>query len=207
MATAKKVKIGVLYKVGAFLAFLMLGYLGIRGYKNSVEKLKINGCISEISEMVYNIKQVYEIQKNYGELDYKLAVKLNLFPKNMFREGFKEATNSYMGGVDIFYSALNKDNQNGAVEISFQGISKAACEALIRIDWDNGDNISCIAVAGYSGPTPSGVLDAIYPDTKQDDIKGKNIFKSSEARYIGSDKIDAACGCVEDTCTVVWKFR
>lgn len=207
MATKKKQKIGTIFQVGAWLAFIMLGYLGIRGYKNSVEKVKINRCIEEIGELSQNIQDAYRSQRNYGELDYKTAVRLNLFPKTMFRKGFKEATNGYLGGVDLFYSSMSEELPNHAFEVSFQGISRMGCEALIRMNWDGGAGTNLIAVAGYSTPTPSGVLDEIYPSTSQDEIKKRNIFKGSEAQFVGSDKIDAACGCRDDTCSVVWKFR
>ena len=42
MSGEKKQNVRMIFKVGAFLAFIMLGYLGIRSYKRSVEKLKIN---------------------------------------------------------------------------------------------------------------------------------------------------------------------
>ena len=64
-----------------------------------------------------------------------------------------------------------------------------------------------IAVAGYAAPTPSGVLDEIYPDTQQKDIKSRNIFMANEAPYVSLDKQDSVCGCDGDNCSVVWKFR
>ena len=49
MAEMKKQDVRMIFKIGGFLAFIMLGYLGIRSYKQSVEKLKINPFISSIS--------------------------------------------------------------------------------------------------------------------------------------------------------------
>ena len=115
MADFKKQKVGLIYKIAAFVAFLFLGYLGIRSYKESVEKLKINGCINELGEIIRNIQDMMGRNANgYQGLDYKLAVSLNFFPKQMFREGFNEAVNSYLGGVDLFYSSLGEGNTHGA---------------------------------------------------------------------------------------------
>ena len=206
MATSKQ-KIGTIYKVGAFLAFLMLGYLGIRSYRVSVEQLKTNGCINEIGDLVANIQNAYLSQNSYKGLDYKTAVNMNLIPKKMFREGFKEAVNSYMGGVDLYQSSLNVEDDYKAFEVSFQGLSSTGCVNLMRMPWDEGQNISFIAVGGYPSATPSGVLDLILVATPQEEIKKKNIYKSSEVRLVGIDKIEALCNCPKDTCTVVWKFR
>lgn len=206
MAKSKQ-KIGTIYKIGGFLAFLMLGYLGIRSYKHSVEQLKTNGCIEEIGSLVANIQNAYLSQTSYKGLDYKSAVTMKLIPRKMFREGFNEATNSYIGGVDLYPSSLIDEDDNKAFEVSFQGLSSTGCVNLMRMPWDEGQNIAFIAVAGYPSATPSGVLDLILPATPQDEIKKKNIFKSSEVRLVGLDKIEAACACPQDTCTVVWKFR
>lgn len=203
MANFKKQKVGLIYKLAAFVAFLFLGYLGIRSYKNSVEKLKINGCIDELGEITRNIQDMMgKNSNNYEGLDYKLAVSLKFFPKQMFREGFNEAVNSYLGGVDLFSSSLSGDNHTGAYEISFQGLSKMGCQALIKLKFDN-----LIAVGGYPNATPSGVLDEIYASTQPKDIKSRNILKSEETGFINPDILEAICGCSDDTCTVVWKFR
>lgn len=206
MATAKQ-KIGTIYKVGGFLAFLMLGYLGIRSYRLSVEQLKTNGCINEIGDLVANIQNAYLSQTSYKGLDYNTAVKMKLIPKKMFKEGFSEAVNSYIGGVDLYPSSLNEEDDNKAFEVSFQGLSSFGCINLMRMPWDEGQNISFIAVGGYSNATPSGVLDLVMVATPQEQIKKNNVFKSSEVRLAGMDKIEAACNCPKDTCSVVWKFR
>ena len=53
---AKKQQIRMIFKLAAFGAFIMLGWLGIRNYKASVEKVKINACIDELSEIVMNVQ-------------------------------------------------------------------------------------------------------------------------------------------------------
>ena len=125
----------------------------------------------------------------------------------MFREGFKEATNAYLGGVDFFYSSLSPSDPKSAFEISFQGLSSYACRELVKMNWNSNDMSNLIAVAGYPIPTPSGVLDEIYPDTPQDNIKSRNIYKANEAPYIPSDKLEFICDCGDDVCSVVWKFH
>lgn len=206
MATAKQ-KVGTIYKIGGFLAFLMLGYLGIRSYRISVEQLKTNGCINEIGDLVASVQNAYLSQTSYKGLDYKTAVSMKLIPKKMFKEGFSEAVNSYFGGVDLYPSSLNEEDDNKAFEVSFQGLSSFGCINLMRMPWDEGQNISFIAVGGYASATPSGVLDLVLAATPQEEIKKKNVFKSSEVRLVGMDKIEDACNCPKDTCTVVWKFR
>jgi len=205
MAT-KQQKIGAIYKVGAFLAFIMLGYLGLRGYRNSVDQLKINGCIEEIGELVNNIQQAFRNEFDYGDLNYKYCVTLNLIPKKMLRADYNEAVNSYLGGVDMFYSSLHKIDDNKAFEISFQGLSPTACQALLKMQWDGGQNVSFIAVGGFPSPTPSGVLDEVLSSTKQDAIKSPNIFRASTVSFISNDRIKNACACTGNNCSVVWKF-
>ncbi|MBO5038316.1 MAG: hypothetical protein J6C85_02515 [Alphaproteobacteria bacterium] len=203
MADFKKQKVGLIYKVAAFVAFLFLGYLGIRSYKESVEKLKINGCIDELGEIVRNVQDMMgRNASGYKGLDYNLAVSLQFFPKQMFREGFNEAVNTYLGGVDLFYSSLGEGNVDGAYEISFQGLSSMACKALIKLKFD-----TLIAVGAYPSATPSGVLDEIYLSTDPKDIKSRYIFKSEQTGFISENVLDDVCGCSDDTCTVVWKFR
>ncbi len=203
----QKQQVRMIFKLIAFGGFIMLSYLGIRSYRNAVEMTKINICIEQVGEISRNIQEKYMNQHNYDGLDYKRAVALNIFPKAMFKEGFKEAVNSYNGGVDMFYSALGTDNLNGAFEISFQGISDMACMHLIRMNWDGGQQENLIAVAGYASATPSGVLDEIYPSTDQSMIKKSNIFKGNVARFASDSQLENVCRCGKDTCTVVWKFR
>ncbi len=203
----QKQKVKAIFQIGGWLAFIMLGYLGIRSYKLSVEKLKTNSCIEEIENLSRNIQIYFQNQRNYGEFNYKQAVDFKLIPREMFRKGFSEATNAYLGGVDFFYSSLSPSSRKSAFEISFQGVSRYACIELLRINWDSMDMSNLIAVAGYPTPTPSGVLDEIYPDTKQEQIKSKNIFKANEAPYVAIEKLENICNCSDDTCSVVWKFR
>lgn len=98
----KKQQVRAIFQVGAWLAFIMLGYLGIRSYKLSVEKLKTNKCIEEIETLSRGIQFYFQGQRDYGEFNYKQAVSFKLIPKDMFKEGFTEATNAYMGGWTFF---------------------------------------------------------------------------------------------------------
>ena len=47
----KKQQVRAIFQEGAWLTFIMLGYLGIRSYKLSVEKVKTNKCIEEINTL------------------------------------------------------------------------------------------------------------------------------------------------------------
>ncbi len=207
MAAAQKQQVRLVFKLIAFGGFIMLSYLGIRSYRNAVEMTKINACIEQIGDISRNVQEKYMNARNYDGLDYKRAVSLNIFPKNMFKEGFKEAVNSYNGGVDLFYSGLGEDSPAGAFEVSFQGISDMACAHLIRMNWDGGAQENLIAVAGYASAMPSGVLDEIYPGTEQNTIKKRNIFKGNVARFADDYTVEDICRCSGYTCTVVWKFR
>jgi hypothetical protein len=204
MADKKKQDVRVIFKIGAFLAFIMLGYLGIRSYKLSVEKLKINQCTDEVMELAQNIQDAFRNQREYGEFDYKMAENMKLFPRKMRREGFSEMTNAFYGGVDVYYSSLDSVRNKSAFEISFQGLSSFGCKSLLRLDLNG---IGLIAAAGYSVATPSGVLDEIYPDTKQTDIRSRNQFIAKGIQYLSDDKVDGICNCKEDVCSVVWKFK
>ena len=73
MKATSKPKIGAIYKVAAFLAFIMLGYLGLRGYRLSAERLKTNGCIEEVGDLIRNIQYAYRNETSYDNLDYKTA--------------------------------------------------------------------------------------------------------------------------------------
>ncbi len=209
MAEEKKSDIRVIFKIGAFLACIMLGWLGLRSYRLSVEKLKTNACIEEIFNLSNNIRDAYANQRgDYGEIDYKTVEKLRLFPKSMLnKEGTREATNAYFGGVDIYYSFIDENRRKGAFEISFQGLSSFACENLIKMDWGDQANGMVIAVAGYNRATPAGPLEYIYPYMEQSDVKQRNIFIAKYAKNASSDKIKNACACDDDVCTVLWKFR
>ncbi len=206
MSKTQKQNVRMIFKVGAFLAFIMLGYLGIRSYKRSVERLKINGCTEEIITFVKNIQEAYINGRDYGEFDYKTAERLKLFPSSMKKEGFREMVNSYFGGVDVFYSSLSPDNPKGAFEVSFQGISQMGCMALLRLDLSN---LNAIAVAGFATPTPSGVLDDIYVDTKPEEIKDRGRkFLARGIMYLSDEKAENACACKsKDECSVIWKFK
>lgn len=205
-AEQKKQNIGVLYKLGAFLAFLMLGYLGIRGYKDSVERLKIKGCSDEIRELMMNIKERFASARDYGTLDYKQVASMRLFPKSMQKPGYSEPINSYIGGVDVYYSAASPESQHSAFEVSFQGLSKTGCIALMRITLDDGTGRDYIAVGGFGVATPAGALDEVYPDTPKDKMK-RNVFKSTEVLYTDTKLLENACACKDLTCSVVWKFK
>lgn len=203
----KKQNVRLIYKVAGFIAFILLGYLGLRNYKLSVEKLKVNSCIEEVGELVSNIQRIYSAAHNYKDFDYNMAVTLGIIPQKMFREGIHDAVNSYIGGVDFFYSSLFEEDDNKAFEISFQGLSSFGCQQLMKIDWSDGQGGDFIAVAGYANPTPSGVLDTILYNDKQEDISLPNVFKGTNVRYAGADKIANACRCDGNNCSVVWKFK
>ena len=202
----KKQDVRMIFKIGAFLAFIMLGYLGIRSYKNSVERMKINQCTDEIIEIVKNIQERFYNSNEYGEIDYKMVDKFGLFPKRMKKEGFNEVVNSYMGGVDIYYSAYTPDRPKSAFEVSFQGLSQMGCMALLRL---NLSDLNSIAVAAFATPTPSGVLDDIYLDTKVTEIKDRSRkFLARNIQFLSDENARNACACKsEDTCSVIWKFR
>lgn len=203
----KKQNVRTIFWVIGFLGFIMLGYLGIRSYKISVEKLKINQCRDDLIEMVMNIQDKYRNQRNYGEFDYNKAVAMKVIPKRMFHPGIKDAIHSYMGGIDFFYSSLDEESPYSAFEISFQGISKMACMDLFKMDWGTNSGDTLIAVAAFTSPTASGQLDEIYPSMKQSEIKKKNIYKANDAKFISDDKLENICGCKGDKCSLVWKFR
>lgn len=206
--TVKVGKVRLIYKLGGFLAFIMLSYLGIRGYKISVEKMKINGCVEEISELVRNVQYAYRSEYNYKTLDYEQAVRLRLIPEKMFKDGNKhDALNSFKGGIDIYYSSLHEKNDDKAFSVSFQGLSSNACKYLLMMPWDDGQNINMIAVSGFPIAQPSDVLNRVYTMTKQKDIKGFNIFKSDYVEQISLAELNRACNCEKNTCSVVWKFR
>lgn len=205
MAVEKKQQVRLIFKLGAFGAFIMLGYLGLRSYKASVEKLRINACSDEIIELVMNIHDRLDVTGNFSGLDYNTAVSLNLFPRKMKKEGYREYINSYYGGVDIFYSPRDKDDKDKAFEISFQGLSQDGCIGLLRLNFDRTSGL--IASAGYSVATPSGVLDEVYLGSKPEEIKKRNIFLENTAAYASDEQLEAACACKENTCSVVWKFR
>lgn len=203
----KKQDVRAIFWVGGFLAFIMLGYLGIRSYRISVEKLKINQCREDLIEIVMNMQDKYRNQRNYGEFDYNKAVAMKIIPRRMFHTGIKDAVHSYMGGIDFFYSSLDEYSPYSAFEVSFQGISKMACMDLFKMDWGTNSGDTLIAVAAYTSPTASGQLDEIYPSMKQSDIKKKNIYMANDARFIADDKLEGICGCKNDQCSLVWKFR
>ena len=205
-AEQKKQNIGVIYKVGAFLAFLMLSYLGIRGYKDSVERLKIKGCSDEIRELMMNIKERFASARDYGTLDYKQVASMRLFPKSMQKPGYNEPVNSYIGGVDIFYSSTSPESGNTAFEVSFQGLSKEGCIAMMRLTLDDGTGRDYIAVGGFGMLKEAGALDDVYADTPKDKMK-KNVFKSTEVQYTDVKLLENACACKDLTCSVIWKFK
>jgi len=205
--TARAGKTRLIFKLGGFLAFIMLSYLGIRGYKTSVEKMKLNGCVEEIGELVRNVHQAYRSEYDYGSLDYEQAVKMRLIPQKMFKSGSKDALNSFKGGIDIYYSSLHEKNDNKAFSVSFQGLSANACKYLLKMPWDEGQNITMIAVSGFPIAQPSDVLNRIYTITTQKNIKSFNIFKSDYVANITQEELDKACSCQKNTCSVVWKFR
>ena len=207
MSGNKKQDVRLIFKVAAWLAFIMLGWLGIRSYKLSIEKLKTNQCIDEIFNLSNSIREAFSRQNEYDERDYAMVEKLSLFPKGMYREGFREATNAYWGGVDIYYSYGDASKRKNAFEISFQGLSSFACENLIKMDWGDQSGSVVIAVAGYNRPTPSGTLDHIYIGTEQSEIRESNIFLVKYAKNVSSEKIKQVCNCEENICSVVWKFR
>lgn len=198
---------GTLYKLAAWLAFLMLGWLGIRGYKNSVEKLKTDMCIDQVLEIMHNVMGLYADKNDYGELDYKMAFTHKLLPDKMFKQDVNEARNPYGGGVDLFYSASSEDMHNGAFEISYQGLTSDGCKILLRTDWGRGEETTLIAIGGFPTAQPSGVLNDIYYGMKQSDIKNSHIFVGNEGHLVSTDKTDKACACSSDTCSVVWKFH
>ena len=195
----------MIFKVGAFLAFIMLSYLGLRSYKLSVEKMRTNACTEEVIELVRNIQDAYKNSHDYGEFDYKIASKMNVFPRKMKKEGFNEPINSYIGGVDVYYSSLSPEQPKSAFEVSFQGLSSFGCFNLVKLF--ELIELNLIAVAGFSSPTAAGVLENIYLDTKQEEVKKSNIFIAKGLRYTSDDKIKTACSCKKDICSVVWKFR
>ena len=130
----------------AIIGVLSVG--GIAGYSKAMMKFKINKTIDQISQIAQNVRVLYARQKNYGNLNTKIAYKANLAPREMFEDGSGSysMTNPFGGYVELFSANSSTNSDNKSFVIGFHGLPDEACIELATQDWGSDTSSGLIAV-------------------------------------------------------------
>ena len=135
----------------AIIGVLSVG--GIAGYSKAMMKFKINKTIDQISQMVANTRTLYARQRNYGNLNEKVAYKANLAPREMFEGGSGDysMTHPFGGNISIFSTGRKNDVDNRAFGITVYGLPEEACIELVTQDWGDTSSSGLLSVGINSG--------------------------------------------------------
>lgn len=129
----------------AIIGVLSVG--GISGYSKAMAKFKLTKAQDQIQMLIMNIRTAFSGSSNYGGLNNKLAVSLNIVPGDMIPGGQAGASkvgskagliNAFAGAVVLAATGTN----DGYFTLSFAGLGKDACTSLASSDWGTDGLIS-----------------------------------------------------------------
>lgn len=195
--------LGVLAIVG------VLSVGGIAGYAKAMTKYKMTKLISEISEVVMNVRTLYMNQQSLEGLTIDNLVRAGAIPQSMIDgniEGSYTIQHAFNGSITIFPSKDNDENIH-AFEIYINDINNESCMTLASMDW--GQDVSSGFVAMYLGIIP--INEAKMYEVKNGDVSNASggIFTPGihqDAIPLSIGNAQAGCSCTGMTCTVGLKY-
>ncbi|MCM1323742.1 MAG: hypothetical protein NC218_06235 [Acetobacter sp.] len=194
--------LGVLAIVG------VLSVGGIAGYSKAMSKAKTNHFISQSSELVMNIRNLYISQHSFEGLNNEALINTGFVPTEMLNQDTSPHSirHAFSGNVIVYESKISNGLPK-AFEIYFTGLEHQACLLLATMDWgqDPASGFQSIyaGVAEISAPL---MLNAFGGG---DSFPDQNIYTSGlhdDAAPLTVNEASAACNCTTNTCVIGLKY-
>lgn len=148
--------LGVLAIVG------VLSVGGIAGYSKAMVKVKNNRLITELSELVMNIRTMYIGQHSYSNINEALLIKAAAAPHNMVNSSTSTLSHVYGGSIKVFTSYV-EGNFPRAFELYLTDINSLTCIAMVTMDWgqDVASGFQGLYVGNEEITTP--MMEQVFP--------------------------------------------
>jgi type II secretory pathway pseudopilin PulG len=196
----------------AIVGILSIG--GISGYSKALAKMKNNQLITQISQLVMNIRALYFTQKNFAGISEKALLSTGSVPVDMMSEDAAEDEGTvdlikhiYNGYVYVFPS-LDATGKQGAFEIYAVGLPQDACVVLATMDWGQDPSSGFEAMyIGTADEVSEALLTEIHAPTDSSPENG--IFTAGmhdDAVPLGVTRALSACACAGNTCVIGLKY-
>ncbi len=129
----------------AIIGVLSVG--GIAGYSKAMTKFKVSKSMDQISMLVANIRTLYSGQLDYEGLTTQVAAQLGAVPSEMVKN-MSEGTlvNPFGGGVTISANENGAVSKNDSFIVSYSGIGREVCVALVTPDWGSGSSSGLVSI-------------------------------------------------------------
>lgn len=185
----------------AIIGVLSVG--GISGLSKAMNTYKTNKIITQMSEIIANVKTVAMRKKSiYRDLTVKGAVKMKLIPEELIETYGNNPTlkNIYNGevrlgsGKDVIGSS--KDSLNFAVYMG--GLPKETCMSLATKSW--GDR-KIVVIASNSANIDGGNLFANYGYSDTQVCQKKSGTALCANKIMSPDIAASGCSCTSNTCS------
>ena len=209
----------------AIIGVLSVG--GIAGYSKAMSKYRINKTIDQVTMLVTNLRTLYAQQTNYAGLNNQVAIDMGAVPEEMLlanqagtgttsedTAATQDLRNAFQGMVYVGPGKARTDDnvKNGALVVTFTGLTKEACAAMATGDWGSGTSSGFIGIAVASDATTLKGTDG-----QADDLSGLIIGQAApevthgKAATAGKGPMSvvdasAGCKCSGPTCAVMWKY-
>ncbi len=169
----------------AIIGVLSVG--GIAGYSKAMQKYRVNKMVSEVSQIVANVRTFYSSQKNYEGLNISagsnIIKKAKLIPEEMCDTVENECdnfVNPWGNAINIFggheYYGRFTEHDAKAFLLSTGYLPEEACIELATLDWGAATSSGLIFVAvTYAGG--------------DDDILSGDVYQGCQGGKIGKTAI------------------
>lgn len=192
--------LGVLAIVG------VLSVGGIAGYSKAMGKYKINQLISQITEIIVNIRTIYTSQKSYEGISMTALLHAGAIPATM--KANNSATTHALGGGILIFDSTSATQEKGAFEVYFTGIPESTCKTFATMDWAQGASSGFIGMFIGSGDITSKQMENVL--TVADSHPEQGIYTpGSHNKGIPLSVAEAAvaCNCPDTACTIGFKYK
>ena len=143
----------------AIIGVLSVG--GIAGYSKAMAKFKLSKAMDQVSNVVTNIRTLYSGQPNYSGLTTEVAIQMGAVGAEMLNgvasTAASKAYNAFNGEITI--ASNNSDRE---FYVTFAGLGKEACVALMTSDWGSGSGSGLVGIGNSAsmegGTTAAGTL-------------------------------------------------
>jgi Tfp pilus assembly protein PilE len=187
----------------AIVGILSIG--GITGYSKALRKVKNNQLITQMSQLVMNIRALYFTQKSFEGISEQTLINTGTVPGDMLSENSADdiIKHIYNGNVYVFQS-LDATGKYGAFEVYAVGLNQDACVVLATMDWGQDPS------SGFEGMYIGAADEITEPMLKDihspaDSAPENGIFTAGmhdDAVPLGVTTALSVCSCAGNTCVI-----
>lgn len=193
----------------AIVGILSIG--GIIGYSKAMLKYKQDKLMSELSQLIINIRVLYTYQHNYAGISNKLLVDSGAVPAPMIDSATSSGMaikHAFNGDIKV-YPSNGPGGENTAFEIYAEGLNKQACLILATMDW--GQDLASGFRSMYIGTeneeiTEPKMKEVILPNEDDPDGGIYTIGQHEDSIPIPAYKALNICACPVNECIIGLKY-